>query len=228
MAQLAKNAVLEGYKDIKMKLGIDPKKDVERVTVVREAVGNQIRIRADVNQGWGTVQLAREMLKQLEPYHLVWVEQPIAQSDRSMFCQLQNGSSIPLMADESFVTIQDLRTFGEQQSIDYLNIKLMKCGGIYPSYQFANQAALFGIQCQIGSMVESNIASAAGFHVALASENVVSTEISGPTKFSVDVGNLTYNLPFVHLEDKPGLGIDIDETVLMDISEKVEEIFEGN
>src|SRR5699024_5254923 len=124
----------------------------------------------------------------------------------------------PLMADESIVTKQDLRTLIEHQSVDYINIKLMKTGGIYPAYQLATQAELFGIQCQIGSMVESSIASSAGFHVALSKQNIISTEISGPTKFSVDTGNLKYELPHVRITDKPGLGITVDESAIKKLS----------
>lgn len=210
----AEEAVKEGYQELKMKLGTTPKKDVARVKAVREAVGPSILIRVDVNQGWQTVQIARQTMKQLEPYDVTWVEQPIRQMDVSLFKQLSHRVEQPLMADESMVTPQNLRTFIEDQSVDYINIKLMKSGGIYPAYQLATQAELFGIACQIGSMVESSIASAAGFHVAAAKENIISTEISGPTKFTEEIGDLTYDLPAVHLPSRPGLGIDINENQL--------------
>src|SRR5699024_12725563 len=85
---------------------------------------------------------------------------------------------------------------------------------IYPAYQLATQAELCGISCQIGSMVASSIASAAGFHVAASKENIISTEISGPMKFSKDIGNLSYSLHYVNLIDRPMLGIDINESNL--------------
>lgn len=211
LARQAKEAVGEGYTELKMKLSTNPVKDIARVKAVREAVGDHVIIRVDVNQGWKTVQVAKETIRQLEPYHVSWIEQPIAQSGVSFFKQLQKESATPLMADESMITPQNLRTLIQDQSVDYINLKLMKSGGIYPVYQLATQAALFGISCQIGSMVESSIASAAGFHVAVSKENIISTEISGPTKFSKDVGNLTYSLPYVNLTNSPGLGIEIND-----------------
>src|SRR5699024_10438222 len=150
------------------------------------------------------------------------IEQPINQEDISMFKRLKENTNIPLMADESMITAQNLRTFIYDESVDYINIKLMKSGGIYPVYKLATQAELFGISCQIGSMVESSIASAAGFHVALSKQNIISTEISGPTKFIKEPGNLKYNLPFVEILDKPGLGIEVDETVLKELTIKKE------
>ncbi|MEN1969901.1 dipeptide epimerase [Lentibacillus sp. N15] len=224
LAEQAKTAVTEGYDEIKMKLGIDHAKDILRVKAVREAVGDRVKIRVDVNQGWQSAQIAKDMMRQLEPFGVTWVEQPIAQESLSMFRELKQASSIPLMADESLINTQDLRTFVEQRSVDYINIKLMKSGGIYPSYKLATQADLFGIQCQIGSMVESSIGSAAGFHVALSKENIVSTELSGPTKFSTDIGDLSYSLPHVNITDKPGLGITIDMNVLEQLAIRKEEV----
>src|SRR5699024_10302345 len=140
---------------------------------VREAVGNQLLIRVDENQGWENVQLAKRSTKDLEPYDISWIEQPINQEDISMFQRLKGNTNIPLMADESMITAQNLRTFISDESVDYINIKLMKSGGIYAVYKLATQAELFGISCQIGSMVESSIASAAGFHVALSKQNII-------------------------------------------------------
>src|SRR5699024_12718755 len=101
-----------------------------------------------------------------------------------------------------------------------MKTKLMKSGGMYPVYEVAAPAEFVGISCQIGTMVESRIASAAGVHVALAKYNIISTEISGPTKFVKEPGNLRYNLPFVEILDKPGLGIEVDETTLKELTIK--------
>lgn len=222
LAKQAKEALKEGYQEVKMKLGTNPSKDIARVKAVRDAIGNEMLIRVDVNQGWENVQTAKATIKRLEPYDISWVEQPIKQGDVSMFRRLSESTKIPLMADESMVNEQNLRTLIEDESVDYVNIKLMKSGGIYPVYQLATQAELFGISCQIGSMVESSIASSAGFHVALAKDNIVSTEISGPTKFMKEPGNLKYKLPFVQMKDSPGLGIDVDENILKELTIKKE------
>src|SRR5699024_9317423 len=87
----------------------------------------------------------------------------------------------------------------------------MRSGGIYPVFLLATQAELFGINCQIGSMVESSIASAAGFHVAVSKEYIISTEISGPMKFNKDIVDLSYSLPYVHVPNRIELGIEVNE-----------------
>src|SRR5699024_5376399 len=143
-----------------------------------------------------------------------WVGQPIRQMDVSLFKQLSHRVEQPLMADESMVTPQNLRTFIEDQSVDYIKIKLMKRGGVYGAYQLATQAELFGIACQIGSMVESIISCTAAVHAPAPKERIISTGISGPTKFTEEIGDLTYDLPAVHLPSRPGVGIDINENQL--------------
>lgn len=222
LAKQAKEAIQAGYTEIKMKLGTDPVKDVERVRAVREAVGPHIPIKVDANQGWKTVPIARQVMRDLEPYRLAWVEQPLPKGDHSFFKRLKEQTSIPLMADESLVESQDLRTFLLDGSVDFINIKLMKSGGIYPAYKLATQAELFGIKCQIGSMVESSIASSAGFHLAAAHRNIIATEISGPTRFSTDTGNLSYTIPYVNLPDAPGLGIKVDDEAIERICSQIE------
>lgn len=224
LAKQAIEAVEMGYRELKMKLGDNPETDIKRVKAVREAVGEDIPIRVDVNQGWETPQTAIKAIHLLKPYHVSWVEQPISKLDISLFKTVKDMSPIPLMADESMVTQQNLRTLIKDQSVDYINIKLMKSGGIYPAHQLATQAALFGLNCQIGSMVESSIASAAGFHVAVSKQNIISTEISGPLKFTTDVGDLTYDIPYVNLTSKSGLGITVNDERIEALTETKETI----
>ena len=75
-----------------------------------------------------------------------------------------------------------------------------------------------GLECQVGSMVESSIGSAAGFHVAFSKKVITSVELTGPLKFSKDVGNLHYDVPFIRLTEQPGLGVEVDEKTLADLT----------
>jgi len=217
LAKQAKAAVDNGYVEIKMKLGIGDEKDIQRVKAVRQAVGDDVLIRLDANQGWESVQRAKRIIEYLAPYNPTWIEQPIAADDVSFFKDLKQSISIPLMADESLVSVKDLRILAEYHSVDYINIKLMKSGGIYPSLQLATQAEFAGIQCQIGSMVESSIASAAGFHLALSKKNIISTEVAGPLMFTKEPGNLNYSPPHIYLGNNPGLGITVNEGMIEEL-----------
>ena len=81
--------------------------------------------------------------------------------------EVKSKSSTPMMIDEGLRGVRDMREIIAKRAADKVNIKLMKCGGIYPATKLAHMAEMAGIECQIGSMVESSIGSAAGFHVAI-------------------------------------------------------------
>jgi L-alanine-DL-glutamate epimerase-like enolase superfamily enzyme len=218
LAEQAVQARSQGFRHLKMKLGGGDGLDVERVRAVRAAIGTDLAIRVDANQGWSDPATAREMIRALEPYGIDWVEQPLHADDIDGFRLLRQATGARLMADESVVDAADLVRFVRDRSVDMVNLKLMKSGGITPCHRLATQAELGGLQVQIGSMLETSIASSAGFHLALSHPNIVSTELSGPVKFAREPGNLTYVLPEVHVGEGPGLGVDVDLDVLADLT----------
>jgi L-alanine-DL-glutamate epimerase-like enolase superfamily enzyme len=224
MAKEAEERVAAGYRSMKMKVGTNVADDVLRIQAVRERVGEDIAIRVDVNQGWGNSANTLQGLQKLQNCSLDWLEQPVRADDIDGMVEVKSKSSTPMMIDEGLRGVRDMREIIAKRAADKVNIKLMKCGGIYPATKLAHMAEMAGIECQIGSMVESSIGSAAGFHVAFSKKIITSVELTGPLKFSKDVGNLHYDVPFIRLNGKPGLGIDIDEQVLQELtvfSEKV-------
>ncbi|MFB1083065.1 mandelate racemase/muconate lactonizing enzyme family protein [Jeotgalibacillus sp. JSM ZJ347] len=226
MASQCKESLNEGYRELKIKLSGDVQTDVRRLHMIRQTVGDKVPIRVDVNQGWKTVDQAKRALSQLASLNLDWIEQPLAPHEFDAMNELRSFSVIPLMLDESVVSETDLNRAIVTRAADKINIKLMKCGGIYPAVHMAKTAEAAGLTCQIGSMVESSIGSAAGYHAAMARKNITSTELTGPLLFSSDVGNLSYQIPEVVLTGQPGLGIDIDRSLLQSLSVKYDEIKE--
>ena len=218
MAEEAARKVAEGYGFLKMKVGTNVQEDVLRIQAVRERIGKDIPIRIDVNQGWQTSANTLQALHELRDTPIDWLEQPIVADDIDGMVEIKAKSSIPVMIDEGLRGFREMREIITKRAADKVNIKLMKCGGIYPAAKLANMAEMAGIECQIGSMVESSVGSAAGFHVAFAKKIITSVELTGPLKFSKDVGNLQYDVPFIKLNDKPGLGVDVDEEVLGELT----------
>lgn len=224
MADEAEQRVAAGYRSMKMKVGTQVADDVKRIEAVRARVGKDIAIRVDVNQGWKNSANTLQGLRKLEHCELDWLEQPVKADDIDGMVEVKSKSSVPLMIDEGLRGVREMREIIAKRAADKVNIKLMKCGGIYPAMKLAHMAEMAGIECQIGSMVESSIGSAAGFHVSFSKKIITSVELTGPLKFSKDVGNLQYDVPFICLNDKPGLGIDINEETLQELtvfSEKV-------
>lgn len=217
MAREAADRIKQGYRSFKMKVGTEVQKDVERIRAVRAEVGNDIAIRVDVNQGWKTSGNTMPALRELEKLGLDWLEQPVLADDIDAMVEIKSKTTIPLMIDEGLHGEKEMREIIVKRAADKVNIKLMKCGGIYPAIKLAHMAEMAGIECQIGSMVESSVGSAAGFHVAFASKAFKSVELTGPLKFSTDIGNLHYDVPFIELNERPGLGVDVDEAVLAEL-----------
>ncbi|MGM8365979.1 mandelate racemase/muconate lactonizing enzyme family protein [Virgibacillus sp. W0181] len=217
-ADEAANRVEQGYRSFKMKVGTDISEDVKRIKAVRERVGEDIAIRVDVNQGWQTSANTLQALEGLKGITIDWFEQPVLADDIDAMVEVKSKSAFPLMMDEGMRGVREMREIIAKRAADKVNIKLMKCGGIYPAMKLAHMAEMAQIDCQVGSMVESSIGSAAGFHVSFSKKIITSVELTGPLKFSKDIGNLHYDVPFIRLTEKPGLGVDIDENVLQELT----------
>jgi L-Ala-D/L-Glu epimerase len=207
-----------GYRSFKMKVGTKTKDDVARIKAVRAEVGEDIAIRVDVNQGWKNSSSTITALTELSEEGIDWVEQPVAADDIDGMVEVKSKTSIPLMIDEGLKGVREMREIIQKRAADKVNIKLMKCGGIYPAVKLAHQAELAGMECQVGSMVESSVGSAAGFHVAFSKKIITSVELTGPLKFAKDIGNLKYEVPFIRLAEKPGLGIEVNEDTLKELT----------
>ncbi|HSJ39247.1 MAG TPA: dipeptide epimerase, partial [Planococcus sp. (in: firmicutes)] len=221
MAKKAATAVAQGFSSLKLKVGLDDAAlDIERIYAVRKAVGEDVPIRIDVNQGWKTVGVAVQTINRLEGANLTWVEQPIRMGDIRGLAEVRRKVSTPIMADESVQSMEDVLEIIRLDAADYINIKLMKAGGIFPAVQMAKAAEAAGIIAQIGSMVESSVGSAAGYHAVMSRKNIQSAELTGPLLFSEEIGNLHYELPYVKLSGKPGLGIDVDQAQLKKLTSK--------
>lgn len=218
MAAEAEAMVEKGYRSFKMKVGTNVQSDVERIKSVRSRVGNNIAIRADVNQGWINSSTTLQALRQLEGLQLDWLEQPVLADDIDGMVEVKSKTSIPLMIDEGLKGTREMREIIKKRAADKVNIKLMKCGGIYPAVKLAHQAEMAGIECQVGSMIESSVGSAAGFHVAFSKKIITSVELTGPLKFSKDVGKLHYDVPFIRLNEKSGLGVEVSEEMLLEMT----------
>jgi len=165
----AQSAVSLGYDTLKIKIGDDPKKDVERVLAIHNALGNSINLRLDANQGW-TAEESVTLLHSLEKKDLIaeFIEQPVAADDIEGLKYIKERVQTPLLADESIFSLKDAKRLLEMQAIDYVNIKLAKTAGISQALALADLSKSFGVKCMIGCMLEGPISVLAGVHVASA------------------------------------------------------------
>lgn len=202
-----------GAATIKVKVGKDPKDDILRIRAIRSAVGPDIKIRLDANQGWSLEQ-AIEALKGMWELNIEFCEQPLRSYDDDKIKGLRLQTNIALMADESCYHPRDVAN-AAAAGFDYINIKLAKSGGILNALQIAEYAANMGLSCMMGGMLESRVALTAMTHMAMAADNIdffdMDTCLLGHTEDPV-VRGVTFQRYRLYLPtpDLPGIGIEID------------------
>ncbi len=148
----AQQLARDGYRTLKLKVGGPVEDDLARVRAVRRAVGPEVKIRIDANEGWSIPQ-ALLALKLLEPLDVELAEQPIARDQIDGFTYLRQSQTIPVAADESVHSPGDALRLLRAGAVDILNVKLMKCGGLHPAREITQMARRFGIQMMVGGMV---------------------------------------------------------------------------
>ncbi|GIU00007.1 dipeptide epimerase [Sulfurovum sp. TSL6] len=205
------DAVHLGYDTLKIKIGDNPQKDVDRIIAIHEALGDNITLRLDANQGW-TAQESVDLLLALEKQDIIaeFIEQPVAADDINGLRYIKERVQTPLLADESIFSVKDARRLLEMEAIDYVNIKLAKTAGITQALALADLSKEFGVKCMIGCMLEGPISVSAGVHVASAKADIitmldldaVSLLASHPVKTSI-----VFNESEIGLSEDIGLGV---------------------
>lgn len=205
-----------GAKCLKIKLGKDAEEDVKRVEKIREALGGDITIRLDANQGWG-FEDAVFALKRMEAYDIQFCEQPMRSWNDDLLPELKKQTQIKIMVDESCYNHHDTRRLIAAQACDCINIKLVKSGGIAEAIRIHDIAVRADIPCMIGGMLETRLALSANLHFAYAFPNIkyydLDTCLIGHLEDPVK-GGARYNGYILDIDDSHGIGADIDETYL--------------
>lgn len=214
MAAAARRHVADGFQTVKVKVGDpdNPLLDARRVAAVREAVGPEIGIKVDVNQGWRSPGTAIGAMRAMAPAQPAYIEQPVLWWDLEGLAEVRRQTGAAIMIDEGCHGPRDLLRVISLRAADLVNIKLMKCGGILNALKMNAIAEAAGLSAQVGTMVESSIASAAGLQAAIAMQNVRTVEMGGPLMLAEDIGDARgwYQGDRVTVPDAPGLGIEID------------------
>lgn len=210
MARDAFDAISRGYDTLKIKVGANPELDVARLIAVRRAVGSDIGIRIDANQGWEPKQAVR-LLNQMQDKHLdiELVEQPVKAYDFEGLKYVTERSYVPVMADESVSSPRDAINILQMGAANLLNIKLMKCGGLYNALKIASAAEVYGVECMLGCMMEAKISVNAAIHLACARQIFTKIDLDGPVLCKEDpiLGGAVFNEQEITVSDAPGLGI---------------------
>ncbi len=216
MVRDAKKIVDAGFTVIKVKLGETKDKDVERIQRIREAIGNNIPLRIDANQGW-RVDVAIATLQALKPYNIQHCEEPIKRWNYTELPRVKRESPISIMADESCSDHHDAKRLIEMNACDSFNIKLGKSAGIFKAQKIAKRAEKADKKLQVGGFLESRLGFTASAHFALTSNNILYCDFDTPMMFVEDpvVGGIVYEKGgLVTVPDAPGLGASLHENYI--------------
>lgn len=216
MAAAAVSYKEQGARVLKIKLGKNAVEDVARMKAIRKAVGPEVTLRVDANQGW-SFDDALFALKEMDNLNIQFCEQPMRTWYDDYLPLLRSESPVRIMADESCYNHHDARRLIQSRSCDFINIKLSKSGGINEALKIHKLASDEGLPCMIGTMLESRIALSATLHLVYACPGITFFDLDScllgfledPVK-----GGLKYDGFFLSIDDQPGIGADADDAFL--------------
>ncbi len=209
MAEEAGRRAAEGFGTLKLKVADGRHDDVERVLRVRDAVGPDVAVRMDANQGWSPKE-AVAIIGACEraEARVDLVEQPVAAADLAGLAFVTSHVLTPVMADESVASARDALRVIELRAADLINVKLMKCGGLRPARQILDIAAAAGIGALVGGMMEGELAVAAAASLAATCPADVVHDLDAAWWLEPPATErvVRYDRDRVLLADGPGLG----------------------
>jgi muconate cycloisomerase len=220
----AQQAVDEGIRCIKVKIGIDAARDVEIVKRIRQAVGPAVKIRVDANQGYRSWKEALQVTRRMQEHDIWFMEQPVEGLEN--MARVAQGTDVLIMADESAWNAHDVLRVIQLQAAEMISVYYTKAGGLMKTKKLLAVAETGGLRCDVNGSAEMGVGNAANLHVA-ASSAVVDVPGSIPVTSTAEIvrtkiagHNYLDDLitePFVYKDgclvvpDGPGLGVELDE-----------------
>ena len=216
-----------GYKALKVKVGMDAAKDLEAVKTIREAVGPEIAITVDFNQAYDP-KTAIQIIRKMERYDILIVEQPVHRRDLYGMNLVRKSVETPIGACESAISLNDFVQVVKHEAADFINFKVSRSGGFYPGKTIANMAAASGMFVVGSTQLGSGIELAADAHFAVSTRAVSpppyhcqgygtglfkqfnAVDSRGITKDIVD-RTPTVEDGFLHVPQRRGLGVELNE-----------------
>jgi len=212
MIQEAIDMRAKGFKAFKVKVGIDPEKDVQVIKSLRQNLGADVLIYGDANMAY-SVTTAIHTIKRMEEYGLAFVEEPVPAWDWKGRLKVARAISIPIMGDESVFTPQDVAREIDLGAIGIISIKTPRTGYTL-SMKIIHLAEIAGIPCLMGTQAETGVGTLASAHFGAARRNVsYPSEISFFLCLKDDLlaEPITLKEGVIELPQRPGNGALLDE-----------------
>lgn len=224
VAEAAK-VVAEGIRTIKIKVGVEPRRDIDIVGEIRDAVGPRVALCVDANCGYATPGDAVRTIRAMERFDLLYAEQPVQGVTR--VAEVRRGIGVPVMVDESAWNAADVIDVVRAGAADIVSIYTTKPGGLFKGMEVAATARAAGLICNLNGSVETGVGNLANIHLAAAAPAVTLScvvPVSTPAESLGDrLGGIYYRDDLlvrgfdyadgaVTVPTGPGFGIDVDTT----------------
>jgi muconate cycloisomerase len=220
----AAQAAREGIRTFKIKVGVDPDRDVEMVLRIRDTVGPKLALCIDANQGYATPAEAIRTFRRMARADIVYFEQPVEGIER--LAEVARAIDAPVMADESAWTAHDVLQIAEARAAQLVSIYTTKSGGLFRAMEVAAVARAAGIVCNVNGSLETGIGNRANIALAAAAPAATLScvvPVSTPAEAqSGQVAGIYYKDDLIaapmrfaegciEVQNLPGLGIAVDE-----------------
>jgi L-alanine-DL-glutamate epimerase-like enolase superfamily enzyme len=221
MAEQSSSRKNQGYKTLVVKIGHDPETDLQRLRLVREAVGDEVNLRLDANEAYWPEQ-AIGIIRRMEKYHPEFIEEPVKRWDLDGMARVARSVGVPISSDESNTSLESALKIIRQGAASILNIKICKNGGLYRSKKIAALAEAAGIPCIVGGANTYEVGrqacrpiavSTAQAQMGMGSEGCApasQSKVDDVTQRVLTYGDVTKGNGFVEALPGSGLGAELD------------------
>jgi len=212
----------QGYRTLVVKIGRDPESDIERLRLVREAVGDEVNLRLDANEVYFPDQ-AIGIIRRMERYHPEFVEEPVRRWDLDGMARVARAVGIPISSDESNTSLDSVMAIIQKAAAGIINIKISKNGGLYRSKKIAALAEAAGIPCIVGGANTYEVGRQACRHFAISTAQAQmgmgsegcapasQSKVDDVTRSVLTYEDVTTGKGFVEVLPGPGLGVELDQ-----------------
>jgi L-alanine-DL-glutamate epimerase-like enolase superfamily enzyme len=224
----SKTFVKDGFTTIYTKIGIDPEWDIQAVRSMREAVGNNVKIRVDANQAWST-STAIKMIKKLEKYDLEFVEQPVLLYSLDALRRVKEAVDTPILAHESSWTFYDALKVIKSCAADAIQLDPRFDAGFMGARVSAGMAEADGMSAIIHSFSDLGITTSAYCHLIASAPSFMHANQTNYYALSDDVTKeiLVFKNGCIDVPEAPGIGVELDPEKMHRYSQLYEKKVKG-
>ncbi|PCI33655.1 MAG: galactonate dehydratase [Flavobacteriaceae bacterium] len=219
----ARKYVSQGFKAIKMKVGLGIEEDFKNVKRMREVVGDDIQLMVDSNHAYNFRE-AVLLAKKIEPFNISWFEEPLSPEFYHQYNELRSKTTIPISGGECEYLRFGFHQLLRNRSVDIIQPDICACGGLTEAKRIGTLATTYGVE-----VIPHTWGTSIGIHVALhfiANLEAMPGRMKSPDfliEYDQTENALREQLTFPAIEmkdgmievpNRPGLGIDVNEEVL--------------